>query len=121
MQPRTEHRATVPDLYRAVAGILMEREGIRPSRLLHLGVKLRASQINDARSASIPTSRTLCGWSDPQRCISVRLARVLPSSTVGTVPRWNGPKSVTLVAQTGVLDAAFRYARFAPLSETEIA
>ncbi|MFO1105100.1 MAG: carboxymuconolactone decarboxylase family protein [Amaricoccus sp.] len=121
MQPRLNIAQLVPDLYRAVAQLdgAVKASGLE-SRLLHL-VKLRASQINGcAFCVDLHVKEALADGLDPQMLHLVSVWRESPFFDGRDRAALEWTESVTLVAQTGVPDAAFDTVR-SVFSETEIA
>lgn len=121
MQPRLNISQLAPELYRAIAQLdgAVRKSGL-DSRLLHL-VKLRASQINGcAFCVDMHVRESLADGLDPQTLHLVSVWRESPffDSRDRAALEWT--ENVTLVAQTGVPDAAFDAVR-AVFSETEIA
>lgn len=121
MQPRLNIAQLAPELYRAVAQLdgAVKKSGLG-SRLLHL-VKLRASQINGcAFCVDLHVKEALADGLDPQVLHLLSVWRESPffDSRDRAALEWT--ESVTLIAQTGVPDAAFDAVR-AVFSEAEIA
>jgi AhpD family alkylhydroperoxidase len=121
MQPRLNIAQLAPELYRAVAQLdgVVKKSGIS-SRLLHL-VKLRASQINGcAFCVDLHVKEALADGLDPQTLHLVSVWRESPFFDNRDRAALEWTESVTLIAQTGVPNAAFDAVR-SVFSETEVA
>ncbi len=121
MGPRLNIAQLAPELYRAVAQLdgAVKKSGL-DSSLLHL-VTLRASQINGcAFCVDMHVKEALADGFDPQKLHLVSVWRESPffDARERAVLEWT--ESVTLVARTGVPDAAFDAVR-AVFSDADIA
>ncbi len=121
MQRRMNIAELTPKLYHAVASLdgAVKKSSI-DRELLHL-VNLRASQINGcAFCVDLHVKEALADGLDPQVLHLVAAWKESPFFTERDRAALEWTESVTLVAQSGVPDAAFESAR-AVFSETEIA
>ncbi len=121
MEPRMNIAELAPELYRSVAALdaAVRKSGL-DSRLLHL-VKLRASQINGcAFCVDMHVKESLADGIDPQVLHLVAVWRESPFFDARDRAALEWTESVTLVAQTGVPDAAWQAVR-AVFSEVEVA
>lgn len=121
MQPRMNIAKLAPELFRAVVAL---EDAVRKSgfdgQLLHL-VRLRASQINGCTyCVDLHIRESLADGLNPQLLHHVSVWRESSLFDDRTRAALEWTESVTLVAQTGIPDAAFEAAR-AVFSETEIA
>lgn len=121
MQPRMNIAKLAPELHRAVLAL---EDAVRKSgfdgRLLHL-VRLRASQINGcAYCIDLHVKESLADGLDPQTLHLLPAWRESPLFDARDRAALEWTESVTLVAQTGVPDAALEAVR-AVFSETQIA
>ena len=121
MKTRYNTSQLAPALYRAVAQLdaAVTQSGL-DSHLLHL-VKLRASQINGcAFCVDLHVKEALADGLEAQLLHLVAVWRESPSFDRRARAALEWTESVTLVAQTGVPDAAYDAAR-AEFTDTEIA
>ncbi|MCB2050418.1 MAG: carboxymuconolactone decarboxylase family protein [Novosphingobium sp.] len=121
MQPRMNIARLTPELYRAVAALdgMVKNSGI-DGRLLHI-VKVRASQINGcAYCVDLHVKEALADGLNPQMLHLLSVWRESPFFDDRDRAALEWTESVTLVAQTGIPDAAFDMVRTV-FSETGIA
>lgn len=121
MQPRMNVSALLPDAYRALGAFdKAVRESGIDRKLLHL-VKIRASQINGCGYClDMHVKEALAHGMDDQMLHLVAVWRESPFFDARMRAALEWTESLTLVATTGVPDAAWDIVR-AEFSETEIA